>query len=471
MFIREFAVLLLVLACAAAYGQEPKLILRAMFDGDCALEGGGAGEPVAAEFVDGREGQAIKAAEASKPAATIPLAGVNTEEGTLMFWFCSDVPTPTREEGTVKQRPVGTSGGPGPEVTVVQQHHQAQIAVGNPWHAKGSGGPSAVYGHFVAGKWYHLAYTWKKDGYDVCFWLFGEAQGDTLGKWTRGEVSEEAWAEVLEVGSEHVTVDDLRIYDRAMTAEQIIAAGDYGDGECMYDEGRIFFDTTLEAEAIKGELLVEETFDKPWEESWVLEGPGILTQEDGRLRIQEKPKDEGGNHIVLWHKQTFPKDFIAEWEFTPNEVAGLCIVFFCAAGRNGEDLFDPSLQERDGTFTGYTMGDINCYHISYFRNTCARSPNCALRKNWGFYRASAGYDFIPLEAGVTSKLTLVKRGAHLQLAINGQVAIDWVDDGVTRGPVWGAGKIGLRQMMTTDGWYDSFRVWEARERRAMGNGQ
>jgi hypothetical protein len=30
---------------------------------------------------------------------------------------------------------------------------------------------------------------------------------------------------------------------------------------------------------------------------------------------------------------------------------------------------------------------------------------------------------------------------------------------VARGPVWGAGKIGLRQMMTTDGWYDNFRVW------------
>jgi len=34
-----------------------------------------------------------------------------------------------------------------------------------------------------------------------------------------------------------------------------------------------------------------------------------------------------------------------------------------------------------------------------------------------------------------------------------------VDDGVTRGDVLGAGYIGLRQMMTTDAWYDNFRVW------------
>ncbi len=460
MILRDCLVLAFLLACVAAHSQEPKLLLRATFDGDCSLEGGGAGQPLAAAFIEGREGQAIRATEEGKPAATIPLTDVNTDEGTLMFWFQSDVPTPQAGGKAVRQRPIGTREGLGPEMTVVQAHNQSSIRLGNPWNARGSGGPSAVYSHLVPGKWYHLAYTWKKEGYDVCFWLFGKAQADTLGKWNRGDISDQAWDDTLEVGAEHIAVDDLRIYDRAMTAEQIIAAGQYRDGECMYDEGKIFFDTMLDAEPLKGDLLVEETFDAPWQDNWVLEGPGILTQENGRLRMQEpEPGTEGANHIVLWHKQTFPKDFIAEWEFTPNEVSGLCIVFFCAAGRDGADLFDPSLAKRDGTFNLYHSGDINCYHISYFRNTCSRSPNCALRKNFGFYRASAGYDFIPLEAGVTSKLTLVKRGAHIQLAINGHVSIDWVDDGVTRGPVWGAGKIGLRQMMTTDAWYDNFRVW------------
>jgi len=60
---------------------------------------------------------------------------------------------------------------------------------------------------------------------------------------------------------------------------------------------------------------------------------------------------------------------------------------------------------------------------------------------------------------VTSKPTLVKRGAHIQLAIDGNVSIDWVDDGISRGPVWGSGWFGLRQMMTTDGWYDNVRIW------------
>ena len=191
-----------------------------------------------------------------------------------------------------------------------------------------------------------------------------------------------------------------------------------------------------------------------------LEGPGILTQEGSRLRIQEPDPDaEGANNVVLWHRQSFPKDFVAEWDFTPNEVAGLAIVFFCAKGTGGEDIFAEGLAPRDGSFVQYINGDINCYHISYFRNTCNRSPNCALRKNVIFYRASGGYDYIPLEAGVTSRITLVKRGAHIQFAVNDRICIDWVDDGVTRGPVWGEGNIGLRQMMTTDAWYDNFRVW------------
>jgi hypothetical protein len=456
---------MLAAASAAAHAQEPKLLLRAAFDGDCALEPAGKGAAVAAGFVESRDGQAVKASESGKHACTIPLRGVSPDEGTLMFWFRTDAATPAQGERTVRHNPVRVEAGLGPAVSLQQGWNQARMSGSNPWN-RSARGPGAVYSHLVAGKWYHVAYTWKKAGNDVCVWLFGLPQSDTLGKWGEAETTDEPWADVLRVGCATGAVDDLRIYDRAMTGEQIMVAGEYKDGECMYDEGKILFGTVLDAEPLKGRLLAEETFDGPWEPNWVLEGPGILTMEDGRLRMRE-----GDNHIVLWHRQTFPKDFVAEWEFTPNEVAGLCIVFFCASGRGGEDLFDPALQKRDGTFKLYHSGDLNCYHISYFRNTCARSPNCALRKNWGFYRASCGYDVIPLETGVTSKMTLVKRGAHIQLAINGHVSIDWVDDGVSRGPVWGAGKIGLRQMMTTDGYYDNFRVWAVRaEQEPRGEG-
>lgn len=443
-----------------AEAQPPKLLLRAPFDGSCDLEPAGAGELVAAQFVPGRDGQAIRSTDEGSPAALIPLSAANPDEGTLMFWFRPDQPTPGPDGSDLRWSPVTTVGAPGPDIDIVQQHHQAQIRAGNPWDERHRGGAREVYSRLIPGKWYHLAVTWRKAENDVCLWLFGTAQSDTLGKWNELEHSDLPWGEMLSVGSTLGAVDDLRIYDRAMTGEQIAAAGDYRDGECMYDEGRVFFDTVLDVEHLKGELVIEDTFDEPWQTNWVLEGPGILTQEGGRLRMQEpEPGTEGANHIVLWNRTPHPRDFIAEWEFTPNQVSGLCIVFFSAKGRNGEDIFDPSLAPRDGTFVQYHSGDINCYHISYFRNTCVRQPNCALRKNFGFWRCAAGYDWIPLQAGVTSRITLVKRGAHIQFAINDRISIDWVDDGVTRGGVLGAGHIGLRQMMTTDAWYDNFRVW------------
>ncbi|NLO05775.1 MAG: DUF1961 family protein [candidate division WS1 bacterium] len=460
MCFRGLLILLVLALCVVAHAQQPKLLLRATFDGTCALEPEGEGQLVAGEFVEGREGQAIKSTVANEPAAMIPLTAANPEDGTLMFWFRSDVPLLGPDDERVRWSPVTTQGAPGPDVDIVHQHHQTQIATGNPWDQRHRGGAREVYGRLIPGKWYHMAVTWHKADNDLCFWLFGIPQSDTLGKWNALDHSDAPWGEALSVGAAMGAVDDLRLYDRVMTAEEIIAAGDYGDGECMYDEGRVFFDTVLDIEHLKGEVVIEDTFDEPWEQNWVLEGPGILTQEGGRLRMQEpEPGTEGANNIVLWHRTETPKDYIAEWEFTPNEVAGLCIVFFSAKGRNGESIFDPALAPRDGTFTGYHSGDINCYHISYFRNTSTRQPNAALRKNYGFYRAAEGYDWIPLEAGVTSRITLVKRGAHIQFAVNDRISIDWVDDGVTRGGVWGAGHIGLRQMLTTDGWYDNFRVW------------
>ncbi|MFW6155756.1 MAG: DUF1961 family protein [Armatimonadota bacterium] len=460
MCFRGMLMILVMMLCVAAHAQPPKLLLRATFDGSCALETGGEAEAVAAEYVDGREGQAIKSTADDEPAALIPLDAANPDEGTLMFWFRCDEPTPETRDDRVVWTPVTTGGEPGPYVRVFQMFHQAQIQARNPWDDGHSGGARAVYSHLIPGKWYHLAYTWKGEGNDLAYYLFGRAQSDTLGKWNELARSDEPWAEMLQVGSTPGSIDDLRIYDRALTGDEIRAIGDYGDGEAMYTENRVFHDTLLDVEDLKGELIVDETFDEPWEENWTLEGPGILTQEDGRLRMQEpEPGAEGANHIVLWNNTPHPKDFIAEWDFTPNEVSGLCIVFFSAKGVNGESIFHPSQDERDGTFSGYTRGDINSYHISYFRNTCTRSPNTALRKNSGFWRCAAGYDFIPLEAGVTSTLTLVKRGAHIQLAINGNVSIDWVDDGVTRKGVWGSGHFGLRQMMTTDGWYDNVRIW------------
>jgi len=75
-------------------------------------------------------------------------------------------------------------------------------------------------------------------------------------------------------------------------------------------------------------------------------------------------------HHVFWCPENFPDRFIAEWEAQNREPdAGLCIVFFAAKGEKGEDIFDPFLPKRDGTFKQYTQGKIISYHISYYANS------------------------------------------------------------------------------------------------------
>ena len=71
------------------------------------------------------------------------------------------------------------------------------------------------------------------------------------------------------------------------------------------------------------------------------------------------------------------------------------MMFFAAQGRNGENLFDPQLQKRTGEYIQYHHGDINAFHVSYFRR---KEPDerafhtCNLRKSYGFYLVCQGAD-------------------------------------------------------------------------------
>jgi hypothetical protein len=202
----------------------------------------------------------------------------------------------------------------------------------------------------------------------------------------------------------------------------------------------------------------ENTFDREDAlKDWAFEGPGRCWIQDGHMCMTSHAPDKG-LHIVNWNRQDFPADFMCEWDFRRTVDTGLCILFFCAKGVNGEDVFDPKLAPRDGTFKLYTNGDINCYHISYY--ACGRD-SANLRKNHGFYLAAIGPDLVtPKPLSRWQTITLYKRGPQVRLAVDGRLSIAFDDDGRTYGPVWGAGKIGLRQMAHTHtAMYDNFRVW------------
>lgn len=218
-----------------------------------------------------------------------------------------------------------------------------------------------------------------------------------------------------------------------------------------------------------GALLYEaDMHTKDSVSDWIMEGVARTTFHEGWMAMYSPNKAE---HHVLWCPQEFPASFIATWEVQNLAVdSGLLIVFFAAKGEQGQDIFDPSLPARDGTFTHYTEGKIKSYHISYYANV-AHEPgrvHANLRKNNTFSLLQSGAEGIPTHSTDIHQITLIKQDAHIRLFIDERPVIDYVDNepmvnGVNTGVALGGGKIGLRQMQWSHFRYRNFKVWEIAE--------
>ena len=131
-----------------------------------------------------------------------------------------------------------------------------------------------------------------------------------------------------------------------------------------------------------------------------LEGEAVLSFPAGRLRMQNALDPALGqrSNFVLWCPEEFPPDVAISWEFHPIAEPGLCMFFFATRGRRGEDLFDPALAPRHGIYDQYHHGDLDGYHVSYFRRRVPEGRAfhvCNLRKSYGFHLAAQGPDPCP----------------------------------------------------------------------------
>ena len=212
---------------------------------------------------------------------------------------------------------------------------------------------------------------------------------------------------------------------------------------------------SLSIAELKGELLYSNSMASAnLMEGWRMEGQATTEYKDGWLHMQSPVQE---SHHVYWCPETFPANFIAEWEVqNQHPEAGLCIVFFAAAGQERRDLFDTSLKPRTGIFKQYTKGDINNYHISYYANTPTQKdrPFSHLRKNKGFKKVQVGQPGIPDSSTAIHKLRLIKNNGHIQLFLDGKPIINWTDNNPLA-----EGKIGFRQMRWTHFAYRNFNVW------------
>lgn len=203
---------------------------------------------------------------------------------------------------------------------------------------------------------------------------------------------------------------------------------------------------------------------------WTREGQPVVEFPDGKLQLSNglDPSEGQAANYLFWAPPVVGGSFRATWKFRPLEEPGLAMFWLCAAGRNGEDLFDPSLASREGNYRQYHSGDINAYHISYFRR---KNPDergfhtCNMRKSHGFHLVCQGADPIPDVGDVQDDFSIevVKLGPWIRFSIDDLVLFTWKDDGSIGGAPLDSGRFGFRQMAPLVATYADFQVHAIRE--------
>jgi hypothetical protein len=475
-------ILTLLLAVADASAQAKRLLYLSFEEGVAAGR-----ELPGAHYVEGKEGRAIMAAPGEKGALVLPATGnVDLAKGTVAFWFRPRelmMPMPRREETNLLVLDRSGEHLPGNPAKVKDKILNMFIAQVGSARVRGEtfADPKGYYGAGVEytklyPEWYHFAWTWDSEAGTVAYYLnarlesaipfvsrlsgkeaplpaTGLAEHFQPKPWTP-----QSGDGVLIVGNQYVAMDDVMIFDEALSADKVAELAGLSPGEGLTDEGVIEFDTTVDLDKVRGELLYSCDFDSEEDlEGWVMEGPGEAETRNGRLFMYPgEPR-----HIVYWCPEDFPGDVLIEYDFYPANETGLCIIFFCASGSEGRDLFDPTLEERVGNFGNYVRGDIECYHASYYRNGGAVTGVCNLRKDPGMPLLGVGIDPIPPVPGGPHHIAVWKEGERIRLIIDGQLVIDALDSDVF-GPPHGAGKMGWRHMTPMRAYYDNLKVWSPR---------
>jgi hypothetical protein len=219
-----------------------------------------------------------------------------------------------------------------------------------------------------------------------------------------------------------------------------------------------------------GEVLYENPLSSPADvKGWVREGRPITSFPTGAMRLENAMNPSAGQaaNYLFWCPEPIEDDFIATWSFRPIREPGLAMFWFAANGQDGKDLFDPSLAERSGEYHQYHSGDVNGYHLSYFRRKHDEERafhTCNMRKSEGFHLVAQGPDPIPsvIDVSEAYRVEVVHCNAWVRLRINELTIFQWHDDGSIGGPPHQGGYIGFRQMAPMIADYSDLLIREAK---------
>ncbi|MFW5840455.1 MAG: DUF1961 family protein [Planctomycetota bacterium] len=226
-------------------------------------------------------------------------------------------------------------------------------------------------------------------------------------------------------------------------------------------------------EFVKGDVVYENPLSGPdGVKDFIAEGQPITSFPMGAMRLENAMDPEEGQaaNYLFWCPQKMPADICVEWDFRPIREPGLAMLWFCADGQGGKDLFDPSLAKRAGEYKQYHSSDINGYHASYFRRKNVKWERtfhtCNMRKSAGFHLVTQGPDPIPSVIDVQDSyhIEVIKCGGTIRFSVNDLQVFQWQDPGEGQtGPILGEGYIGFRQMAPLIADYANLVVREVRQ--------
>ena len=199
---------------------------------------------------------------------------------------------------------------------------------------------------------------------------------------------------------------------------------------------------------------------------FILEGEADISFPDGVMRLENKlsVQNEQKADFVLWCPMVFPADVCIEWEFRPVKEPGLAMMFFAAKRRSGAgSIFDEDLEKRCGEYEQYHSGDLNTFHVSYFRRKEASERafhTCNLRKSYGCHLVAQGADPIPQasENAEWYRLAILKKSSGVEVYINDLRILEFIDDSITFGSMLTGGNIGFRQLAPLVAEYRNLKV-------------
>jgi len=343
------------------------------------------------------------------------------------------------------------------------------------------------FAFFHPDQWYHLNITWDGPGAKLRVYLNGEPQQRVMvDRWTQDQFSGP-----LILGGERVEIRNVEIlggFSNEEIARKLVSDLDLvplsGEGRTIHSGGldlgnhniRLVYETdfTDPQKIVHEEDLFRNGKRKklPKDARWVLEGRARAEVKDGAMTVTSSTEGiASDNHAVLWNTEVFPENFLLEFDMTPKDPArGLGIIFFCATSReDGGSVFSGGLPKREGDFTRYNRGAIDCYHTSYWASSAGGSRlTTNLRKNHGFELVALGDEKIAASTMDDAAshagpfhIRLLKIDNRIELETMGKRVLVWEDDGQKYGPVLGEGQIGLRHMgHAGQVMYHSFRVYE-----------